>query len=165
MNNKDLHRIISRYRSEIINNGTDTFDENSLLSSITSSLEWSNYTDEEKQKFHKVVLSVARKTNNFKQFEFEILLIDIYDLLIYIKDTFVNQQEHDIIFRLLSIIDICKYYKNEYRDLSKVNIYPFKVLSKYIKKNEELDILRKIRPVLRELVIKIDLVLKLNKPI
>ena len=163
MNNQDLHRIISRYKSEIINKGTDTFNEKSLLSSLKSSLEWSSYTDEEKHKSHKVVLSVARKTNNFKQFEVQILLIEIYDLLTSVKDKFVNQQEDDIVFRLLSIVDICKYYKSEYRDLSQVNIYPFKVLSEYIKNNEGLDVLRKIRPDLKELVSKIDLALKLYR--
>jgi len=163
MNNQDLHRIISRYKRKIFNKGTDTFNEKSLLSSLKSSLEWSNYTDEERQESHKVVLSVAKKTNNFKQFEFQILLIEIYDLLICVKDTFVNQNEDDIVFRLLSIVDICKYYKNEYRDLSKVDIYPFVVLLEYIKKNEELGILRKVKPVLRELAIKIDLALKLDR--
>jgi Tfp pilus assembly major pilin PilA len=162
MNSQDFHRIMSRYKHEITQKYTDTINEKSLLSTLESSLEWSNYTDEEKHISHKVVLSVAKKTNNFKQFEFQILLIDIYDLLISVKDTFLDQQNNDTVFRLLSIIDICKFYKSEYRDLSQVNIYPFKVLSEYVKNNAEHDLLMKIEPVLKELRSKIDLALRFS---
>lgn len=158
MNSQDYYRIISRYKDEILNKNTDAFNEKSLLSSLKNSIEWSEYTEEEKHNSHKVVLSVARKTNNFKQFEFEISIIEIYDLLISVKDSLANQEANDIVFRLLSIIDICKYYKSEYRDLRRVNIYPLKVLSEYIKNYKEQDVLMEIKPTLNELIIKIDTV-------
>lgn len=162
MNIQDFQKITERYRNEIIKNNSDMINEKSLLSALRSSIEWLNYNDEERHESHKVILSVATKTNNYEQFEFQILLIEIYDLLLSLKDIFVNQHEDETVFRLISIVDICKFYKNEYRDLSQVNIYPFKVLLEYIKIYEEYDVLINARSILQELKEKVALAILLN---
>ena len=163
MNSRDYHNIITRYKNEIINKETDTFNEKALLSALKSSIEWECYSDAEKHKSHRVVLSVARKTDNFKEFEFQILLIEIYELMITVSRAIGNQKEDNTIFRLASLIEICKYYKGEFRDLSQVNIFPFKVLSEFIHKNEKSEMLRVFESDFKEISGKIDLLLELKK--
>ena len=163
MKKQDLDTIFSRYETEIFVSEDDVFNEKSLLSEIKSNLEWRDFSDKQRNEFHQVVRSVARKTKNLKQLEFEIFILEIYDLMIDVYDTIKNHEKDPIAFRLLSIINICKYYKNEFRDLSKMNLSPLKILLDFIRKNSSTDILLLEKSNLKLIDEKIDYLLRLPK--
>jgi hypothetical protein len=163
MNNNDIHNIIDCYENDFYKDETVLFDEKVLLSTIKSSIEWNEKSDEEKCQHHKVVLSVAKKTGNFQVFDFEILMIEIYELMLSILKLIENHLEDRTLFRLSAIIKICIYYKNEFRDLSRVNIFPFKVLSQFIHQNGNSDEFMKIGSDVKELAKKIDMALNFRQ--
>lgn len=160
MNIRDLDSIIKRYRELENSDQVSFFNEKVLLENFKNHLEWQDYSEVQKHKYHKIIFNVINKTQNQLPFKHQVLVIEIYELLIRIFNLFETKKKNETIFRLLSIIEICRYYKGEFRDLKKINIEPFVVLKNHIEQN--IDDLEEFSDVFLELKQKIGLLEKMN---
>lgn len=148
-----IDAVIDDYRKIGSSNEIDVFDERGLLSRVRETIEWQSLTDEEKHKKRCFVYSVIRKTGNSESFQFEIKVIDIYELVEKILSK-VNSidEKNELKTRLIAMLEVFKYHVNEHRDTRKMQVTSFELIRVIAMLCMNVNLFSSINEELRELI-------------